>query len=127
MPKIPQNSQKFQTNHKKFKINKIEFLQIKYKSYPRLGGCHVTPSPPRPPATFPLASLEELWAWDPTSRADDQFLVCDVPFQPLTPLNGPDTLIAERLRPKLMLCHDMMGGYLQVRMGSHFLCALMYI
>ncbi|XP_066237532.1 cytosolic endo-beta-N-acetylglucosaminidase isoform X2 [Saccopteryx leptura] len=55
------------------------------------------------PISFYLSSLEELLAWTPDE--EDGFNVALVPFQcRQPPLSGQ--------RPRTLLCHDMMGGYL---------------
>ncbi|XP_058531266.1 cytosolic endo-beta-N-acetylglucosaminidase [Ochotona princeps] len=58
------------------------------------------------PVSFYLSSLEELLSWAP--REEDGF---NVALEPLAcrqpPLSSP--------RPRTLLCHDMMGGYLEDR------------
>ncbi|KAM7069064.1 cytosolic endo-beta-N-acetylglucosaminidase [Molossus nigricans] len=55
------------------------------------------------PISFYLSSLEELLAWTPD--VEDGFNVALVPFQSRQPP------LSSR-RPRTLLCHDMMGGYL---------------
>jgi mannosyl-glycoprotein endo-beta-N-acetylglucosaminidase len=58
------------------------------------------------PISFYLSTLEELLAWTPLM--EDGF---NVALEPLVcrrpPLSSP--------RPRTLLCHDMMGGYLEDR------------
>uniref|UniRef100_A0A5F9CG59 Uncharacterized protein n=1 Tax=Oryctolagus cuniculus TaxID=9986 RepID=A0A5F9CG59_RABIT len=58
------------------------------------------------PVSFYLSSLEELLSWAP--GVDDGFNVALEPLAPRQPpLSSP--------RPRTLLCHDMMGGYLEDR------------
>ncbi|CAH6776499.1 cytosolic endo-beta-N-acetylglucosaminidase isoform X2 [Phodopus roborovskii] len=58
------------------------------------------------PVSFYLSSLEELLAWTPAM--DDGFNVALEPLERRQPpLSSP--------RPRTLLCHDMMGGYLEDR------------
>eukprot|EP00055_Hartaetosiga_balthica_P011644 m.53686 g.53686 ORF g.53686 m.53686 type:complete len:826 (+) comp7678_c0_seq1:157-2634(+) len=52
-----------------------------------------------PPVTRGIKSLTDLYAW----RGDDDYNRASIPLQPRIPHN----------RPKLLVCHDMMGGYVQ--------------
>lgn len=58
------------------------------------------------PISFYLSSLEELLAWTP--GAEDGFNAALVPAQ------GRQPPLSSR-RPRTLLCHDMMGGYLEDR------------
>uniref|UniRef100_G1NW58 Cytosolic endo-beta-N-acetylglucosaminidase n=1 Tax=Myotis lucifugus TaxID=59463 RepID=G1NW58_MYOLU len=58
------------------------------------------------PISFYLSSLEELLAWTP--GAEDGFSVALVPVQDRQPPLSSG-------RPRTLLCHDMMGGYLDDR------------
>lgn len=58
------------------------------------------------PISFYLSSLEELLAWTP--GPEDGFNVALVPAQCRQPPLGSR-------RPRTLLCHDMMGGYLEDR------------
>ncbi|XP_036268112.1 cytosolic endo-beta-N-acetylglucosaminidase isoform X1 [Pipistrellus kuhlii] len=58
------------------------------------------------PVSFYLSSLEELLAWTP--GPEDGFSVALVPAQGRQPPLGSR-------RPRTLLCHDMMGGYLEDR------------
>ena len=62
-------------------------------------------SPDDPPAASPLDSLEAVLSWSP--GADD---FC-VPVVPLKEDNGGGGLLDDPTAPKLIVCHDMMGGY----------------
>lgn len=58
------------------------------------------------PISFYLSSLEELLAWTPVM--EDGFNVAMEPLEGRQPpLSSP--------RPRTLLCHDMMGGYLEDR------------
>lgn len=58
------------------------------------------------PVSFYLSSLEELLAWTPLM--EDGFNVAMEPLERRQPpLSSP--------RPRTLLCHDMMGGYLEDR------------
>lgn len=60
------------------------------------------------PVTLPLKTLEELFAWEPNDLNDkgQPYSVATVPHCPkLIPSDAVKTLV----------CHDMMGGYLQDR------------
>lgn len=58
------------------------------------------------PVSFYLSSLEELLAWTPVM--EDGFNVALEPRERRQPpLSSP--------RPRTLLCHDMMGGYLEDR------------
>ncbi|KAF7247448.1 Cytosolic endo-beta-N-acetylglucosaminidase [Varanus komodoensis] len=56
------------------------------------------------PISFYLSGLEELLAWKPTS--DDAFNVSTEPLAKRQPPLGNH-------RPRTLVCHDMMGGYLE--------------
>ncbi|KAG8507489.1 Cytosolic endo-beta-N-acetylglucosaminidase [Galemys pyrenaicus] len=58
------------------------------------------------PVSFYLSSLEELLAWTPTTV--DSFNVAS------KPLEGRQPPLSSQ-RPRTLLCHDMMGGYLDDR------------
>lgn len=58
------------------------------------------------PISFYLSSLEELLAWTP--RMEDGF---NVALEPLACRQPP----LSSQRPRTLLCHDMMGGYLDDR------------
>nr|XP_033816155.1 cytosolic endo-beta-N-acetylglucosaminidase [Geotrypetes seraphini] len=58
------------------------------------------------PVSFYLSSLEELLSWKPSDQ--DAFNTAAVPLaERRPPLQSP--------RPRSLVCHDMMGGYLQDR------------
>ncbi|XP_037384900.1 cytosolic endo-beta-N-acetylglucosaminidase-like [Talpa occidentalis] len=58
------------------------------------------------PVSFYLSSLEELLAWTPTTA--DSFNVASRPLESRQPPLSSQ-------RPRTLLCHDMMGGYLDDR------------
>nr|XP_014340013.1 PREDICTED: cytosolic endo-beta-N-acetylglucosaminidase [Latimeria chalumnae] len=58
------------------------------------------------PISFYLSSLEELLSWKPTD--DDAF---NVAMEPLADRHPP----LRSSRPRTVVCHDMMGGYLEDR------------
>uniref|UniRef100_A0A2I3GML9 Endo-beta-N-acetylglucosaminidase n=1 Tax=Nomascus leucogenys TaxID=61853 RepID=A0A2I3GML9_NOMLE len=62
------------------------------------------------PISFYLSSLEELLAWTP--RLEDGF---NVALEPLACRQPP----LSSQRPRTLLCHDMMGGYLDDRDFHH--------
>uniref|UniRef100_A0A667I2C1 Endo-beta-N-acetylglucosaminidase n=1 Tax=Lynx canadensis TaxID=61383 RepID=A0A667I2C1_LYNCA len=67
------------------------------------------------PISFYLPSLEELLAWTPD--AEDSFNVA------LEPLKCRQPPLSSR-RPRTLLCHDMMGGYLDDKVPTRPSCTV---
>ncbi|KAM8947720.1 cytosolic endo-beta-N-acetylglucosaminidase [Pelodytes ibericus] len=77
---------------------------IRYKSTPLSARHHDRET--TEPISFFLSNLEELLSWKPTNQ--DMF---NVAVAPLAKRHPP----MESLRPRTLVCHDMMGGYLEDR------------